>query len=87
VGKEVEPLKDHPDLRPLPRDLPLAQLHEPAAGLAIPDELAVHPNPTRVHLFKVVDAAEQRALARARWPDEACHRAPRDPDIDALEDV
>src|SRR4029078_7109352 len=75
VGEEVEALKDHPDLRAPAGDLRLAQLVELVPGLPVADQLAVHPESSRVDPLQVVDAAQERRLARARRAEQAGHLA------------
>ena len=67
------------------RQTSVAQLVELVARPAVADELAVDPEPAGVDLLQVVDAAQERRLARAGGPDEAHHLARRDLEVDALQ--
>ena len=81
VREQVEVLEDHPDLGPLARDLALVQLVQLAALLAVADQLAVDRQPAGVDLLQVVDAAQERRLARARRPEQAHHLAAVDLEV------
>jgi hypothetical protein len=70
VAEEVEALEDHPDLGPLPRNLAVGQLMQRVADLPVADELAVDPEPTGVDLLEMIDAADERRLARSRTRKE-----------------
>src|SRR5262249_60190554 len=72
VRPKVEPLEDEADLGALARDVPLRVLDELAvlAG-SIADEMAVHLDPAAVDPLEMVDAAEERRLARAGGRDDA----------------
>ena len=85
MREQVEVLEDHPDLGPLARDLALVQLVELAARLAVADQLAVDRQPAGVDLLQVVDAAQERRLARARRTEHAHHLAAVDLEVDALQ--
>ena len=85
VREQVEVLEDHPDVDALLGDLGLAQLVELVAALPVADQHAVHPQPAGVDLLQVVDAAQERRLARAGRPDDAHHLAALDRQVDALE--
>src|SRR5205085_3352469 len=80
-----EALEDHPDLRPLARNLRLAQLVELAGALAVADELAVDPEAAGVDLLQVVDAAQEGGLAGARGAQHAHHLARLDLERDAAQ--
>ena len=69
-------------LRATSRSWQLVQL---AAGLAVADQLAVDRQPAGVDLLQVVDAAQERRLARARGPEQAHHLAAPDLEVDALQ--
>ena len=71
VREQVEPLEDHADLRPLPRGRALAVLDDPPVLLAVADQPPVDLDPARVELLEMVDAPDQRRLARARRADQA----------------
>src|SRR5262249_8000972 len=57
------------------------------AHLAVPNQLAVDPEPTGVDLLEVVDTAEKRRLARARRADQADDLAGLNLERDSLQDV
>ena len=78
-------LEDHPDLRALASDIPLVQLMELVASLAVADEFAIDRQPARVDLLQVVDAAQERGLARARGSEQAHHLAALHLEVDALQ--
>ena len=66
----------------------LLVLDELAVGcLAVADEVPVHEDPARLDLLEMVDAADERRLARAGRPDDDDHLLPLDRHRDALEDV
>ena len=75
VREQVEVLEDHADLGALARDLGFAQLVQPVADLAVADELAVDRQAPGVDLLEVVDAAQERRLARAGRAEQAHHLA------------
>src|SRR3954467_2949438 len=85
VREQVEALEDHPDLRALADDVALGELVELVALLAVADELPVDTETAGVDLLQMVDAAQERRLARARRPEEAHHLAGGDLERDALE--
>ena len=63
----------------------LGQLVQLVAVLAVADELAVDEQAARIDLLEVVDAAKERALARARRAEQADDLARADLEVDALE--
>jgi len=73
VREEIEPLEDHADLTPLLRDLLRRHLVDVVPCLPIADELAVDDDAAAVDRLEVVDAAQQRGLAGARWPEQHSH--------------
>ena len=85
MREQVELLEDHPDLGPLARHLVFAQLVQLAVRLAIAHELAVDRQPARVDLLEVVDAAQERGLARAGGAEHAHDLAPLDLEVDPLQ--
>ena len=87
VREEVEALEDHADLLALLRDVPLLVLDELAVGLAVADEVAVHEDPALLDLLEVVDAADERRLARSRRADDDDHFLALDGHRHAFEDV
>jgi hypothetical protein len=74
-------LEDHADLRARVRQLAGAR---PARAVPA-DAAAVHAHDARRRLLQEIDAAEQRALARAARPDQADHLAGGDRQGDAVE--
>jgi hypothetical protein len=64
VRKQVEMLKDHANVAALPGRFPRRHLEEFAASFAVADQVAVHVEPAGVDLLEVVDAAQERRLAR-----------------------
>ena len=86
VPEKVESLEDHPNLGPLAADLCVGQLVQLVAVLPVADELAVHPQTAGVDLLEMVDAAEERGLARARGTQHAHHLAGLDFERDPLKD-
>ena len=92
VREEVEALEDHADPGALPSALLVGQgvQLDVAVGtldLAHAHELAIDPYPAGVDGLQLVDAAQQGGLARAGGAHEHRHRAGRDGEVDALEDV
>src|SRR5262249_6835624 len=71
VRKEIEALKDHADLRPLPGDPGLALLGHPPVLFPIAHQLPVDLDPAGVDLLEVVEAADEGRLAGARRADHA----------------
>ena len=87
MREQVEALEDEADLGALAGELAIAQMHEPAVDLLLADQRAVDPDVARGRLLEIVDAAQQRRLARAARADDRQLLAPRDVDADALEDL
>ena len=85
MREQVEILEDHADVGALLRGVAGRNLVEDAVALAVADQLAVDVQAAGVDLLEVIDAAQQRRLARTRGADEAGDRAARDLEIDALE--
>ena len=73
VPEEVERLEDHPDLRAVAADLAVGELVEPVTDLAVADEAPVDPEAAGVDLLEVVDAAQERRLARPGRAEDAHH--------------
>src|SRR5439155_19188495 len=63
----------------------VAELVQLVALLPVADQLAVDPQPARVDLLEVVDAAQERALARPGRADEAHHLLGGHLEVDALQ--
>src|SRR5258708_18440542 len=77
MGEQVEVVEDHPQLT-----APLAQL----GGTERPMQLfAADPNRAAAGGFEVVEAANERALARAAWPDDGDTLATLDGEIDVMQ--
>ena len=85
VREQVEALEHHADVLALEGDFLLPQLVQLVATLPVPDEHAVDVQPPGVDLLEVVDAAQQRRLARAGRPDQAEHLALLHLEVDAVE--
>ena len=80
-------LEDHADLGALAGDLALGQLVELASLLPVADELPVDREAAGVDLLEVIDAAQERRLARARRAEHAHHLAALDLERDPLQDL
>ncbi|MGY4433995.1 hypothetical protein ACVWWO_006472 [Bradyrhizobium sp. F1.13.1] len=87
VWKQVEALEHHAGLQPLPPDLAFAEPMQPAALLPHAQELAVEPDAATVDRGELVDAAEQRGLARAGGADQTHHLAGPDVERDIFESL
>ena len=85
VREQVEALEDHPDLLALAGDVALASSTSLPSCLAVADQVAVHEDPAALDLLEMVDAADERGLARAGRPDDDDDLAPRDRQRDPLE--
>src|SRR5699024_3110792 len=85
MGKQVEPLEDHADIATLNRDLGVTQLVQASAFLLVPHELAVDPQPPGGELLQVIDATQERGLARSGGADDAHHLTALDLEVDPLE--
>src|SRR6266851_8398323 len=85
VREEVEALEHHPDLRALPAHLVVGKLVQPVAALRVTDQLAVYVEAAGVDLLQVVDAAQERALARTRRADDAHDLLGLDDEVDAAQ--
>src|SRR5262249_52046128 len=85
VRKEIEGLEHHADVGALAAHLRLGEAHEPVAFLAAADRDAIDPDHAAIGQREGVDAAEQRALARARRPEQADHLALRRLEVDAAQ--
>src|SRR6266446_6065363 len=85
VRKEVETLEHHPDLGALLGDVGLGVLDEPAVLLSVADEMAVDLDPAGIDLLEVVDATEERRLARPGRSDDADGLSRNDVEGDSLQ--
>jgi hypothetical protein len=91
VREQVELLEDHSDPGALPGDLARRQLLQPPdpalrrADRPVADQLAAELDEARVRLLQVVDAAQQRALAGARRPEDDGDPAARHVEVDAVQ--
>src|SRR5690606_11484854 len=85
VREQVEPLEDHADLTALLGDPLVGEPVEPAVALLVPHQLAVDPDPAAVDVLQLVDATQERGLARAGRPEQAHHLAGLDGHVDAPE--
>src|SRR5262249_13628559 len=70
-----ESLKNHADFTPLAGDVALAILHQPAADLAIPDQVSVDQDASLLDFLQMIDATDKRRLPRSRWTDDDDHLA------------
>ena len=70
-------LEDHPDLGALACDFGLAQLVQPISHLPVAHQLAVDREAPGVDFLEVVDATQERRLARAGRSEQAHHLAGR----------
>src|SRR6185437_11678306 len=76
MREEIEALEDHTDLGTDACDVALSILHQFAIRrLAIAYQLAIDIDAPAIDLFEMVDAAQERRLARATWPDNDYHLA------------
>ena len=82
---EIELLEHHADVAPHAIDLALRRAHASAVALAIAEQFAFDAHVALVVGFERGEAAQQRALARARRPDDADHFRSRDVEIDAAQ--
>src|SRR5690606_36478370 len=73
VREQVEALEHHADVLPLLGCDGRAKLIQLAVAFFVAHQHAVDGEAARVHLLKVVDAAQERRLARAARPDQAEH--------------
>jgi hypothetical protein len=80
-------LEHHADLGPHTGGFLFPQLVEGVLVLPVSDEFPAYPEPAAVDLFQVVDAAQERGFARARWPDDAVDLAGIDLKADAPQDL
>ena len=86
MREQIEQLEHHPGLGADRGQLALA-----AAGpcrtlaVAIADLDAIDPDAALVVLLEQVDAAQQRGLAAAGWPDDGDHLAAMDVELDPLQ--
>ncbi len=85
MREEVEPLEDHADLGALAAHFAVAQLVDLVPMLAVTDQFAVDVQLPGGDLLQMVDAAQERRLARAGGPNDAHDLARLDFEVDALE--
>ena len=85
VREQVEVLEHHADVAALLGGVTGRHLVQLVAPLAVADQIAVDIQPARIDLLEMVDAAQERRLARARRADHAQHLALADLQRDALE--
>ena len=85
MRKQVEVLKHHADPRPEAGDL--ARRERPAVlfDTAGQDRRTAHPDRAVVDPFEMIDAANERALARAAFADNRDGAARCHAQVDALE--
>jgi hypothetical protein len=65
VREKVEALEYHPDGGPLGSQLVAVQIYPVVLLIALADDLAIDVDAATGRLFKMIDAAKQRALARS----------------------
>ena len=85
--EQVEALEHHAGGEALARDLAVGQRIELVADAAEADQLAVDPDGAAVEALELVDAAQERALARAGRADDAQHLAARQLQRDVVDGV
>ena len=85
MREQVEPLEAHADLAALGGDPLVVQPIERPGAVLVTHEVAVDPDPAAVDGLKLVDAAQEGRLARARGPKEADDLAAVHVHVDALE--
>ena len=85
VREEVEALEHHADVAALRRHLLVGEVVQVPALLAVAHEVAVDPDAAAVDRLELVDAAQERRLARARRPEQADDLAAVHVEVDALE--
>src|SRR5207302_9691609 len=81
----VEPLEDHADLGSFAADLLVGELVELVAPLAVTHQLSVDGQPPRVDFLQMIDAAEERALARPGRANHAHHLSGSDLEVNSAE--
>src|SRR5260221_1619016 len=69
MGEKVKTLKHKADLRANMGDGSLAILHQSSIFLAIAYHFTFNVNAPAIDLLQVVNAAQQRRLARTAWPN------------------
>src|SRR5689334_12852543 len=69
MGKEVEALKDHANIRAHFCDGIFRQFDRFAVAGPVSDELIVDVDLTSLVFFEEINAAQQRGLAGAAWPN------------------
>ena len=83
MRKQVEALEDEADLLALLGELAVAQMHVAAVDLLLADQRAVDVDVAGGRLLEIVDAAQQRRLARAARADDRDLLAARNVEADA----
>src|SRR5229473_837113 len=87
MREEIESLKYHAGLQPLPGDLLRGQAMQAPALFAQPQQFAIQPDAAAVDGRKLIDTTQKRRLARSRCPDQAKHLARPDVQRDPLESL
>ena len=64
MRKQIEALEHHPDRSALRGDVLVVHLVQTVAALPVADQIAGDPDAAGVDLLQVVDAAQERRLAR-----------------------
>src|SRR5262249_4373199 len=85
VREEVELLEDHPD--PLADEVELPALLARSRARAPADVASLEEDLALLGRLEQVDAAQQRALARAARAEDADHLASGDVEVDAAQDL
>ena len=87
VRKQVETLKHEPYFGALLCKLPVAEVHELAVDLLLPNQRVVDVDVPRARFLEVVHAAQQGGLSGTARPDDGELFSPADVEIDAPEDL
>src|SRR5207247_10867814 len=75
MGKEIEALEHHANVRALAGDHSLREEGAAPVLLAVPDEFSIHENLAVVILVQEADASQQRSLAGPACADQGHHLA------------
>src|SRR5258705_545393 len=85
VREQIEALKHHAGFQALARDLPLGEAMQSPTLFAYAQQLAIQPDAAAVDRRKLIDAAQERRLARSRRADQAQHLACPDIQRDTIQ--
>ena len=86
MAEEIESLEDHANLGPFGAYLLVAEFAKCVAASFVAYEFAINEQISGVVFFKVIDAAQERALARPTRSNQAGHVTLVHDEIDTLED-